>query len=147
MNRSDNEFFENYKCLDKICGEIFGYTNGVSEYIRAMEEEHGQLDLRSDWVRDYKQLKHVRWVRNQIAHEAADERISKDDDTRFVLDFYDRIMRQTDPLAVYYQIQQKRADTISKENQPSRSSIIMLVLLILVIVGVAIYALACGLGG
>ena len=34
MQAIDNEFFDEYKKLDKICGEIFNCTNGVSEYIK-----------------------------------------------------------------------------------------------------------------
>ena len=37
MEQIDNKFFEEYKRLDKLCGEIFSCRNGVSEYITQME--------------------------------------------------------------------------------------------------------------
>ena len=38
LNQQDNDFFEAYKHLDSLCGDILHCKNGVSEYIRQMEE-------------------------------------------------------------------------------------------------------------
>ena len=99
MNRSDIEFFEAYKRLDKLCGEILNCSNGVSEYISEMERSpEGQYKVAS-WNTDYKELKHIKWVRNQIAHDATDFPVSDESDILFAESFYDRILNQDDPFA------------------------------------------------
>lgn len=37
MQAIDNEFFEAYKRLDRLCSDIYGCRNGVSQYIEDME--------------------------------------------------------------------------------------------------------------
>jgi hypothetical protein len=56
-----------------------------------------------DWAHDLKQLKHYRWVRNQIVHEpdCTEEELCTPADTQWLDVFYDRILRRKDPLAVY----------------------------------------------
>ena len=62
-------FIESYKHLDKICGEMFETQYGVSAYIEEMlNNPHGSFLVRG-WENDLKQLKHYRWIRNQIVHE------------------------------------------------------------------------------
>ena len=61
-----------------------------------------------------KQLKHYRRVRNQIVHDpsCSEENMCNDDDVQWIVDFYARIMNQTDPLALYWKAtrpQQKQA--------------------------------------
>lgn len=99
MNQIDNDFFEAYKHLDKICREIFNCGNGISEYISEMEKLPLGQHIVASWTSDYKSLKHIRWVRNQIAHETSDFAHSNPDDLEFIELFYDRIMSQEDPLA------------------------------------------------
>ena len=36
MQAIDNEFFEAYKRLDRLCSDIYGCRNGVSQYIEDM---------------------------------------------------------------------------------------------------------------
>ena len=108
MNQIDNKFFEAYKHLDKLCGEILNCDNGVSEYISEMETTpQGQYKAAS-WSSDYKSLKHIRWVRNQIAHSTSDCVYSNYEDLEVTESFYDRIMNQEDPLAQLRKAEQKR---------------------------------------
>ena len=97
----DNEFFEEYKRLAKLCSEMYSCQNGVSEYISQMEIEsyRGQYSI-SSWDSDYKMLKHVRWIRNQIAHDAGAYQISEPNDLIFVKNFYKRILSGNDPLTL-----------------------------------------------
>ena len=69
MQAIDNEFFEAYKRLDRLCSDIYGCRNGVSQYIEDMERVsyQGRLAIPS-WEQAYRTLKHLRWVRNQLAH-------------------------------------------------------------------------------
>lgn len=99
MNQQDIDFFEAYKHLDKLCGEIFNCNNGVSKYILEMENLSGAQYKVASWSSDYKSLKHIRWVRNRIAHDSADFALSDENDLYFAELFYDRIMNQEDPLA------------------------------------------------
>ncbi len=100
MNSLSSTFFEEYKHLEKICSELYGQNNGVTLYINEMESVNDTaVNSIESWQSDLKWLKRVRHLRNIIAHEAGDEEICSGVDLAFVRSFYDRIMRQTDPLA------------------------------------------------
>lgn len=101
MKQADNEFFEEYKRLDKLCADIYSCRNGVSEYIADMEEKAHQGRHRvSSWDYDYKMLKHVRWLRSQLAHDSCVYQISEPGDLDFVRDFYECIFSGYDPLTL-----------------------------------------------
>lgn len=108
MNQIDNDFFDAYKHLDKLCGEIYDCRNGISEYITQMEHLPRGHWLVSNWDSDYKKLKHIRWVRNQIAHESSSYAISDEADIEFAELFYIRIMNQDDPFSRLRKIEQAR---------------------------------------
>lgn len=108
MKRTDNRFFEEYKRLDKLCGEMLSCKNGVSRYIAEMEAEERARDIIPSWKTDHKTLKHLRWVRNQIAHDTSDAAISDEDDLLYVRDFYKRITAQSDPLSQLRKAQKSR---------------------------------------
>ena len=96
-------FIESYKHLDKICGEMFETQYGVSAYIEEMlNNPHGSFLVRG-WENDLKQLKHYRWIRNQIVHEpdCYEETMCEAGDYECLDDFYERIINQTHPLAMY----------------------------------------------
>lgn len=101
LHIADNDFFEAYKRLDKLCSEMYSCQNGVSEYIAQMERHayKGQFRV-SSWNNDYKMLKHVRWVRNQIAHDSGSYQISEPEDLDFVQAFHSRIYSGSDPLTL-----------------------------------------------
>lgn len=94
MIEKNVEFQEKYKQLDTLCKDIFSSKDGVSVYI-------------SEWENVYKQLKHLRWIRNQLAHEvgAFNSDICSDFDLKWLTDFYDSILNRTDPLAIVGQAQ------------------------------------------
>lgn len=97
-------FMDSYKRLEKLCGEILGKDRPpVSAYIDEMKSlSNGSLYVRN-WEEDLKNLKHYRWVRNQISHEpgCSEENMCEPEDARWLDRFYSRIMNQTDPLALY----------------------------------------------
>ena len=96
-------FIESYKHLDKICGEMFETQYGVSAYIEEMLNNPRGSFLVRGWENDLKQLKHYRWIRNQIVHEpdCYEENMCEAGDDEWLDDFYERIINQTDPLAMY----------------------------------------------
>jgi len=80
MSPTDNDFFEAYKHLDKLCCEVLNCSNGVSTYIEQMEASPSGRRLVPAWDSDYSALKHIRWVRNQIAHDTTGCAISSESD-------------------------------------------------------------------
>lgn len=103
MQSGDNVFFEEYKHLDKICSEIYSCQDGIKQYIADMEENSANGQLRvPGWNSDYQKLKHVKWVRNKIAHESGIVQFSTEEDLAFVKTFYDRILSGDDPLTLLH---------------------------------------------
>ena len=96
-------FTESYKHLEKLCGEIMNDDRRVSAYIDEMINTPRGSYFVKGWDSDLKQLKHYRWVRNQIAHEPdhTEQNMCKPGDAEWLDNFYSRIMNQTDPLTLY----------------------------------------------
>lgn len=96
-------FMDSYKHLEKLCGDMLGSQHGVSAYIDEMLRKPRGSYLVRGWDDDLNRLKHYRWVRNQISHEpeCSEENMCDPKDDDWLNGFYDRIMNQTDPLALY----------------------------------------------
>ena len=96
-------FINSYKRLEKLCNEIYDSNHGVSAYIDDMARLASASFYVFNWNDDLKQLKHYRWIRNQISHEpnCTEENMCEYGDAQWIDDFYDRIMNQSDPLAMY----------------------------------------------
>lgn len=95
-------FMESYKYLDNLCKDMNGI--GITGYIKDMEQEPNGDFYVGGWEKDYLQLKHYRHIRNQIAHEnyANESDMCSVKDTSWLDEFYQRIIGQTDPLALCY---------------------------------------------
>lgn len=95
-------FMQSYKRLDILCRDMNGI--GVTGYIEDMDRTVNGARYVSNWDSDYRQLKYYRHIRNQIAHEvnATEENLCSSKDVAWIEEFYQHILRQTDPLAVYY---------------------------------------------
>ncbi len=96
-------FIDSYKHLEKLCGDMLQTQHGISAYIDDMGNTPKGSYLVQGWDEDFKRLKHYRWIRNQIAHEpnCTEENMCEYVDAQWIDDFYDRIMNQSDPLAMY----------------------------------------------
>ena len=92
MQKTDLQFFEAYKRTDALCTERYGW--GVSDYIARMEAQ----GLSADPV--YRSLKHLRHLRNQIAHESVDGGVCTAEDAAALEEFHRLLLRGKDPLAV-----------------------------------------------
>ncbi len=116
------DFQESYKRLDCLCKDYLSSQEGVSEYIRQMENTPW-IDRRCviSWEDDYKRLKHVRWVRNQLAHEIGtlEAGICTIDDLNYIKDFYNRILRGNDP----FTLMRKTKET-EREQQKERQHLL-----------------------
>lgn len=108
------EFIEKYKQIDKICRDMFNSKEGISEYISKMEETPYLKKQKCYYFDEfYKQIKHLRWMRNQLAHEQPmDSEFCSDEDIDYLDDFYDNLLKCNDPLAIVYKEEniEKNAD-------------------------------------
>lgn len=103
MDNIEILFFEEYKKLDNLCKDLFKSDRGVSQYIEEMEcTPFTKSRLVESWQDDYKMLKHVRWIRNNIAHNNDYSGCNKSD-VKSVKDFYQKIINQKDPFSVIAQ--------------------------------------------
>ena len=102
MGQISMVFFEKFKDLEKICNEIYGKTGGVTEYINEMEKTSLYDSVKiSGWEADLKELKRVRHIRNNMAHEGSfDSAECTEEDVAFLNSFHDRIFKAEDPLAL-----------------------------------------------
>lgn len=114
-------FIESYKHLEKLCGEVLNDDRRISAYIDEMINTPRGSYLVRGWSNDLKQLKHYRWVRNQIAHEpdCTEQNMCEPSDTVWLDNFYSRIMNQTDPLALYSKAAKFRQ--VSNSTQPRKA--------------------------
>ena len=96
-------FIDSYKRLEKLCSEIYNDNHGVSSYIDEMTNTPIGARYVPGWDEDLKQLKHYRWVRNQIVHDpgCTEENMCEYGDAQWLDNFRSRIMSANDPLALY----------------------------------------------
>ncbi len=106
-------FIDSYKHLEKLCGEVLNDDRRVSAYIDEMLSTPKGFYYVKTWDEDLKNLKHYRWVRNQISHEpgCTEQNMCKPEDELWIDDFYSRIMNQTDPLTLYHKATDSYNDT------------------------------------
>lgn len=103
MTANNEKLFEEFKCVDMICGDMFSCQHGISQYISEMEQVFPQGRQKVPaWEADYRKLKHIRWLRNQIVHEVSAENCDMDD-VEWLESFHRRILKGQDPLAVLRQ--------------------------------------------
>lgn len=119
------EFQEKYKQLDALCKDIFLSKEGVSVYINEMENTSFEFRKYAyDWEDTYKRLKHMRWVRNQLAHEvgAFNTDLCTEFDLKWLTYFYNSILNRTDPLAKVGQVQRNLQSQQSYSNTCKKST-------------------------
>ena len=97
MTEQDVLFFEQYKRLDKLCGDMYQNNeeqkSGVTLYIEDME---AHFLTHTEY---YKKLKHIRWVRNSIAHDTLGKAYSEPQDLDTVTTFHKMLLSGSDPLS------------------------------------------------
>ena len=115
MGQISMMFFEKFKDLEKVCNEIYGKTGGVTEYISEMEKT-SQYDSERipGWSVDLKELKRVRHIRNNMAHEGSfDSAECTEEDVAFLDSFHNRIFKAEDPLALKRKL--KKSTQVTKK--------------------------------
>lgn len=125
MDNLNHILFEEFKHLDKICGELYGDQHGVSHYNDDMksilENDYRYIPK---WKEDLEQLIRIRHIRNYLAHTegAFEENVCTQKDIEWSHDFYKRILNQSDPLALlrqYLKAKQSMAKAQKPVFQPS----------------------------
>lgn len=105
------DFMDLYKRADRFIKDAYSSSEGVSEYIRLMEADFikGSSKIQG-WKRDYDNLKHIRWIRNQLAHEVSyDSEICSVNEYEWLEEFYERLLSTEDPLTALKRIEKKAA--------------------------------------
>lgn len=138
MNNLNFIFLEEYKHLDKLCGELFDGQPGVTSYINEMKNVDWN-DAReiSNWKSDLNNLIRLRHIRNHLAHTEGsfNEELCTRDDVNWIKDFRNRILKQTDPLAMLRKHSKK---ITSNENESSFwSDLFLAVSVSLIVIAVA----------
>lgn len=90
-----------YKRVDRFIRDANSSTEGVSEYIRQMEQNDfkGRRYV-ATWGADYDKLKRLRWIRNQLSHDVGyDSDICEDADYDWLETFSHRLYSANDPLS------------------------------------------------
>ncbi len=103
MNNLNLIFLEEYKQLDKLCSELYGGQPGVTSYINDMKSvDWNDACEVPNWKSDLSDLIRLRHIRNHLAHTEGsfDEELCTRDDVNWIKDFRNRILKQTDPLAM-----------------------------------------------
>ncbi len=115
MQKTDNDFFEEFKRLERLCSDMYSQKHGVSLYIDEMNEKRALGEsMFSDWRKNYNLLKHLRYLRNQIAHGEGDN-VCSNADVEEIKWFYNMIISGNDPLALLAKASRK--NTSSKSSQ------------------------------
>ena len=101
MTQLDNEFFEEYKHLERLCSDMYSCRDGIRQYLEDMECQfsEGKKTI-PHWAQDYRKLRGLRRTRNTLAHNVSEYQVCTEQDVENVIEFVDRIMQQQDPLAM-----------------------------------------------
>lgn len=123
-------FMDLYKRVDRFIKDAYHSSEGVSEYIRIMESKDSKgRRYVSGWNSDYDSLKHLRWIRNQLAHEVDyDEDICSEEEYEWLEEFHSRLFSSDDPLGKLrkaenaMELEQKKKREIANRQKKAESS-------------------------
>ena len=101
MRELNIDFLELYKKVDRFIRDAYGSEDGVSEYIRQMEDSYLGPRYVKTWEIDHEMLKQLRRIRNKLTHEIDfDAEILKESDFEWLKEFSTRLLSVNDPLTV-----------------------------------------------
>ena len=125
MTQLDNEFFEEYKRLDRLCSDMYSCQDGVRQYLEDMECQFAVGEkVVPNWMRDYRELRGFRKRRNILAHNVNEYQICRNQDVDSIKGFTGRILRRQDPLALLnlYELRVEEAETSIENKAPIPAS-------------------------
>lgn len=136
MNFED-EYRYQYIRLDKLCKDYLASDKGITTYIEYLDKigKHKYQD-------DYTRLKKYRRIRNEMAHENDPDEIYTCDysDIDWLINFHQRILEQSDPLAlerkkVHVMSESKiKSDDLSIENHQVKTGRINIFILLVIVI-------------
>ncbi len=103
------------------------------------------------WEADYKQLKKMRWIRNQLVHEmnSFHENLINVQDIEWLKTFRSRIMECTDPFSLLHPSRETIRKTTKQEKNPEnhyktkeQSGYQNLLIGIIIMIGILIFTIA-----
>ena len=100
---------------------MLGAEKGVSAYIEQLEET--PMTVRcwiTEWNDEYRQLKHIRWLRNQIAHSTEYVECTQVD-LDWLKGFHNRLLTQQDLLAKAHRVMKE--SQIQKQQQQAQTTL------------------------
>ena len=102
MRELNIEFLDLYKRVDRFIRDAYASSEGVSEYLRQMEQNNFKgRSLVPTWTMDYDRLKRLRWIRNQLSHEVGyDADLCEETDYLWLEEFRRRLYAADDPMAI-----------------------------------------------
>lgn len=118
MRELNIDFMDLYKSVDRFIRDAYSSGEGVSEYIRQMESNalRGRRYVNT-WNTDYEDLKHLRWIRNQLSHEIGyDSDICEASDYKKLVNFKSRLYDASDPLSLLRTAEKKERQKRSLEH-------------------------------
>ena len=141
MNKLEVKFFDEYKFVDNICRDMFRSNQGVTEYIKQMEvmDAEGSRSV-VNWREKYKKLKHLRWLRNKIAHESGAPDLVENDLIE-LQNFHKQLLKQVDPLAElwkkrrFYKRNVVKQEYYKPEDDDSAISAFILICIVIIVIG------------
>ena len=146
MNNLNLIFLEEYKQLDKLCSELYDGQPGVTSYINEMKSMNWN-DAReiSNWKSDLGNLIRLRHIRNHLAHTegAFSEKLCTSEDVNWVKAFRERILKQTDPLALLRKYSKKTIFHKRSDVRNEKSSSFWSNLFLVVSVAIALITVVC----
>ena len=109
------ELLEEYKYVDSICRDMLSAEKGVTAYIEQMEATQPVVRYKIVcWDDDYRKLKHIRWLRNKIAHSTGNVECMPSD-VAWLKAFHNRLLTQRDPLADAYRITRETQNRVKAQ--------------------------------
>lgn len=109
------ELLEEYKYVDSICRDMLSAEKGVTAYIEQMEATPPAVRCKiAGWNDDYRELKHIRRLRNQIAHSMGYVECTPSD-VAWLKTFHNSLLTQHDPLADAYRITRETQNRVKAQ--------------------------------
>lgn len=97
MKSLNERFMGEFLALEKVCDDMFGAQNGVTEYINQLKARSDCEMEKSSWYNFYKRLVKCRNARNALVHPEDYVNIGETD-IEFLNKLYQDILNRRDPL-------------------------------------------------
>ena len=127
MTEQNGRLMKSFSRLEKLLNDMYGRQDGkssVTVYIDHMiEKQQTDRDVYDvdDWEEDFRNLRRLRHIRNELAHEsdAMDTAMCDEEDILWLEKFRERVMRSDDPLARLNREKQRKITKSAVRRRPA----------------------------